>query len=152
MSSSLPLSATRTILVLTLLVLRPRGWSSATALGQNLKAQRAGNRRCLNQLDRHRVAKAVGLARPGTDHCVALLIMAKVFVPNGSRRHEAIGSRVAQLHEQSRAGDTGDASLEVRANTIGEEMGDRRSAVSRSANMARRSVAEICALISANAF
>src|SRR5262249_58597595 len=123
LSSPLPLSAARTILLLSLFV--PGHRSTATALRQDLKAQRSGNRRSFDQLDRHRIAKTVGFARAGTNHRVAFLVIAEIFVAYGSRRHEAVGTRVAQFHEQPSPGDARNASVEICADTIGEEMSDQ---------------------------
>ena len=83
---------------------------------------------------------------------MALLVIAEIFVANGSRRHKAVGAGAAELHEQPGAGDAGNASVEARADTIGEEMSDQAISWSRARPaMARRSVAEIWALISASA-
>src|SRR5262245_6020849 len=94
-SSSLPLSATRTISLLAILV--PGNRSTAPPFGQKLKAQRSGNRCGFDQLDGHRIAKTICFARARTDHRMAFLVVAVIFLANGSRRHETVGSRVAQL-------------------------------------------------------
>src|SRR5262249_29704629 len=95
------------------------------ALGEELKSQRAGDRRRLDELYRDRVAEPVGLAAALADHGVAVLAILEIFRADGAGRNEAVGAGLLELHEQAGAGDAGDAAFEGGADAIGEEMRDQ---------------------------
>ena len=94
---------------------RPRAAAPViAAFGQKLEAQRAGDRRRLDQLDRDAVAEPVASRRCGRRPCAcAVLVVAEVLVADGARRDEAVGAGVVELDEQAGAGDAGDAALEA---------------------------------------
>ena len=56
---------------------------------------------------------------------MTLFVIAEIFVADGARRHKSVGARLAQFHEQTCAGDTGNPALEGRTDAIGEEMRDQ---------------------------
>ena len=95
------------------------------AFGQKLEAERAGDRRRLDELHRDAVAEPVRLARAVADHGVHGLLVAEIFVADGARRNEAVGAGVVELDEQAGAGDAGDAALEGGADAVGEKMRDQ---------------------------
>src|SRR3954465_8173087 len=78
-----------------------------TALRNQFKTQRAGDRRRFHQLDDHRIAQPVSLAAVLADHGVASLVEAEIFIADGARGNETVGAGVAQLAEQAGASDAG---------------------------------------------
>src|SRR5258708_11957277 len=85
---------------------------------QQFEAECPGNRRGFHQLNRHRVAEAVGLARARADHGVPFFLVAEIFVANGSRGHESIGASLAQFYEQSCSGNPPNAPVQLPTHTL----------------------------------
>src|SRR5262245_27684731 len=92
------------------------------AVGQQLEAERAGDRRGLDQPHRYRVAEPVGLAAGIADQRMAVLLIAEIFVADRARRDETVGAGIVELDEQAGAGDAGNVALERGADPVGEEM------------------------------
>src|SRR5215213_5112704 len=90
----------------------PRLRSGRGCFRQQFKPQRAGDGSCFDQPHCYAVAEAVRGAARATYHRVLVLLIAKVFVPNGTRRNDAIGAGIVELDEQTGAGDAGNAALE----------------------------------------
>jgi len=72
---------------------------AGTSLRQKLKAQRSGDRGGFDQFDYYRVAKPVGLARARSDHGMAFLVIAEIFITDCARWHKAVGAGFTQFHE-----------------------------------------------------
>src|SRR5262245_38611010 len=82
-------------------------------LREELEAQRAGDRRRLDQAHRDRIAEPVRHAAAIADQGMAILVVAEIFVTtDGARRYEAIGAGVVELDEQPGASGAGNMALE----------------------------------------
>lgn len=68
------------------------------------ETQRPGDRRGLDQLDRHWIAKPVGLRM--ADERAACLVKAEIFVADSARRNESVGAGLIEFDEQTGARDT----------------------------------------------
>src|SRR6266478_7253418 len=95
------------------------------ALGKNFEAQRARDRRGLDEPHRDAIAEAVGLAALGADHGMAVLVVAEIIGADGARGDESVRAGVVELDEQAGAGGARDVALEGCADAIGEEMGEQ---------------------------
>ena len=81
----------------------------------------------------------------------ARLVETEIFIADVARRNEAVGAGLVELDEQAGARDAGNVAVKVAPTWSARKCAISRSAVSRSAFMARRSVAEMPAAISASA-
>ncbi|MNE10564.1 hypothetical protein D3C80_1032810 [compost metagenome] len=52
------------------------------------------------------------------------IIVGEILAAQGRNRHQAVGARLVQPHEQAEAGDAGDAPAEGRADMVFQEGGD----------------------------
>src|SRR5215213_10140718 len=86
----------------------PRLRSGRGCFRQQFKPQRAGDGSCFDQPHCYAVAEPVRGAAGATYHRVLVLLIAKVFVANGTRRNETIGAGIVELNEQARMGNAGD--------------------------------------------
>src|SRR5215218_3475064 len=89
---------------------------------QQFKPQRAGDGSCFDQPHCYAVAKAVRGAARATYHRVLILLIAKVFVPDGARRNESVGAGIVELDEQARTGNAGDTPFKGDAYLISKKM------------------------------
>src|SRR5262249_56655624 len=97
--------------------------SAARRLIDEPEAQRAGDRRRLDEFDTDRIAEPM---RRRTAHkSPANLVKAKIFVPDRARRNESIRTSFVEFDEQSGARHPRNMPVENRSDTIGEEMGDQ---------------------------
>jgi hypothetical protein len=94
------------------------------AFRQQLEAEGAGERRCLDELDLDAVAKAMHFACARADHGMARLVVVEIVGAQRAHRHEPVGAGLVELDEQPGAGDAGDAPVEGRADAVGQPMGD----------------------------
>jgi len=75
------------------------------ARGLQFETKRAGNRRSFDQPDRHAITEPVRFTAAYRAQRMPVLVVAKVFIPDGARRDEAIRAGLVELHEQARARD-----------------------------------------------
>src|SRR5690349_18467304 len=81
------------------------------------EAQRAGDRRRLDEFDRDRIAKAVG--RGTADESAASFVKTKVLLADAARRNKAIGAGFIELDEQTGARHPGNMPVENCTDAIG---------------------------------
>ena len=93
------------------------------------KTKRAGNRRGFDQADRHAIAEPVRFSAALGPQQMPVLVVAKIFVPDGARRNKAIGAGLVELDEQAGTRDPRDVTFERCADPIGQEM--REQAIER---------------------
>src|SRR5262249_44778436 len=97
--------------------------SAARRLIDEPEAQRAGDRRRLDEFDTDRIAEPM---RRRTAHkSPANLVKAKIFVPDRARRNESIRTSFVEFDEQSGARHPRNLPAENRPDPTGEEMGDQ---------------------------
>src|SRR5690349_16437376 len=87
------------------------------------EAQRAGDRRRLDEFDRDRIAKAVG--RGTADESAASFVKTKVLLADAARRNKAIGAGFIELDEQTGARHPGNMPVENCTDAIGQEVRDQ---------------------------
>jgi hypothetical protein len=87
------------------------------------ETQCAGNRRCLNQFDGHRIAKPVGSRI--ADERAARFVKAEIFIADVARWNKAVRASFVEFDEQAGAGDSRNMSIEYGADPIGKEMCDQ---------------------------
>src|SRR5262249_31324446 len=97
--------------------------SAARRLIDEPEAQRAGDRRRLDEFDTDRIAEPM---RRRTAHkSPANLVKPKIFAPDRARRNEPIRTSFFESDEQPGARPPQNMPVENRSDTIGEEMGDQ---------------------------
>ena len=76
-----------------------------------LETQGAGDGRCLDQFDRHRIAEPIG---HGTaDESATGLVEAEIFIADKARRNQTVGAGFVEFDEQAGAGDAGNMAVET---------------------------------------
>src|SRR5215210_7119935 len=103
----------------------PRLRSGRGCFRQQFKPQRAGDGGCFDQPYCYAVAEPVRGAARATYHRVLVLLIAKVFVPDGARRNESVRTGIIELDEQARTGNAGDTPFKGDAYLIGKKMGEQ---------------------------
>src|SRR5205823_2223278 len=77
-------------------LLRPARQTMA-ALRQKLEAQRARDRRRLDQPHAHAIAEPIALAAADADERMPVLVVAEIFGADRARRDEPVGAGVVEL-------------------------------------------------------
>jgi len=97
--------------------------SAARLLIDEPEAERASNRRRLDEFDGDRIAEPV--RRRAADKSAAGLVKAKIFVADGARRNETVRAGFVEFDKQSGARHPGNVPVENRADAVGQEMRDQ---------------------------
>src|SRR6202041_3342832 len=108
----------------------PPGFAFASA-GSNLafreqfEPQRARYRCGFYQTNVDNVTQPVHGSAARADQRMTRLVVIEIFGPQGADRDQSVSAGVAELDEQSGAGDAGDAALKRGADAVGEKMRDQ---------------------------
>src|SRR5207245_1497617 len=89
-----------------------------------LEAQRARDRRRLDEADCDAVAEPMRLAGAIADQRMLVLLVAEIIVAERARRNEPVGAGLVELDEEAGARRAADMALEGGADAVGEEMRD----------------------------